>query len=117
MYGQHERLWRRRLNDLIKECKQQGIVVKFVADVTTRDYYGMNNAAAEVMGYKMPAHTIYVDKNQTDEDKYLVLQHELGEYHRMKDGHMKYFPAHIQTLEDPDTWAETAIKSKEAANG
>lgn len=94
------KLWHVKLRDLIRVCNKQGISVKFVPDAKTRDYCGMNPLAAKTMGYKMPQKTFYVDRNQSNEDKYHILKHELIEYNLMKDKNMKYFPAHEIALDN-----------------
>ena len=96
----------KKLSDMIKICHNKGIAVKFVPDAKTRDFLGMNPAAADAMGYKMPKRTFYVDRNLSTEDKYEVLKHELVEYECMKQGKMKYFPAHVIALDAEDKVTE-----------
>jgi hypothetical protein len=93
-------IWHKKLSDMIKICKNQGIAVKFVPDAKTRDYIGMNPEAGKDIGFKMPARTLYVDRNLDTQEKYEVLRHELVEYNAMKDKGLKYFPAHVIALND-----------------
>jgi len=96
-------LWHTKLSDLIKVCKNQGISVRFVPDGKTRDYIGMNPEAAKDMGFKMPAHTFYIDRNLSTEDKYHTLKHELLEYNDMKNNGMPYWKAHCRALQNEDS--------------
>jgi hypothetical protein len=93
---------RSKLTELVRQTRNRGIKVRFVADRKTQDYIGMNSRAAKVMGYSMPDNTIYVDKNLSQEGKYQTLKHELAELHLMTEHGMKYFPAHIIALKEED---------------
>ena len=92
--------YRKALHDLIKECKQAGIRVKFVPDYKTRDYLGMNPLAAKAMGFNnCNGKTVLIDNQMNYKDKYIVLKHELDEWTMMRKHGMEYWQAHDIALD------------------
>jgi hypothetical protein len=92
--------YREGYHQLLKLARTRGIRIRLVGIDVLKDYVGMNSATAKIIGFPMPANTIYLLKGLPYSILYHTLRHEMDEMWLIVHKGMKYWQAHTAALID-----------------